>query len=220
MVLGSITGGTDIISLFCGHNMNLPVYQGEIQCRQLGMAVECWNDDGKMVYDECGELVCTKPFPSMPIYFSNDKDFKKYKSSYFEKFPRVWSHGDFVMINSKTGGVIMLGRSDGTLNPNGVRFGSADIYNTIESMEEIEDSLCVGQKNPKNTAEERVVLFLKLRPNFELTQSLLDKVKFKIRTSLSARHVPNLILSINEIPVNLSILFPPKKKIISFCSIL
>lgn len=203
LVLGSITGGTDIISLFCGHNMNLPVYRGEIQCRQLGMAVECWNDEGKLVFDECGELVCTKPFPSMPIYFSNDHDFKKYKSSYFEKFPGVWSHGDFMMISSKTGGVFMLGRSDGTLNPNGIRFGSADIYNTIEDMEEIDDSLCVGQKNPLNSTEERVILFLKLNQNFGLTQSLIDKVKLKIRTSLSARHVPNLILSINEIPVKL-----------------
>jgi acetoacetyl-CoA synthetase len=181
--------------------MNLPVYRGEIQCRQLGMAVQCWNDEGKPVYDECGELVCTKPFPSMPIYFSNDENFKKYKSSYFEKFPGVWAHGDFVMISSKTGGVVMLGRSDGTLNPNGVRFGSADIYNTIEGIEEVDDSLCVGQKNPENPSEERVVLFIKVKPDFQFDSNLVEKVKAKIRSSLSARHIPNLVLPITEIPV-------------------
>ena len=126
------------------------------------MAVECWNLSGKPVYDECGELVCTKPFPSMPVYFYGDEKFQKYKSSYFEKFPGVWAHGDFCMINGETGGVTMLGRSDGTLNPNGVRFGSADIYNVIEHMDEIEDSLCVGQHNPNEPADERVVLFVKV----------------------------------------------------------
>lgn len=130
------------------------------------MAVECWNEDGKHVYDTCGELVCVKPFPSMPVYFSNDPEFKKYKSSYFEKFPGVWAHGDFCMISSKTGGVSMFGRSDGTLNPNGIRFGSADIYNAIEGFDDIEDSLCVGQKNPNNETEERVILFVKV--NFKL----------------------------------------------------
>lgn len=202
LVLGSITGGSDIISLFAGHNVNLPVYRGEIQCRHLGMAVRCWNDERKHVYDECGELVCIKPFPSMPIYFSNDENYKKYKASYFEKFPGVWAHGDFMMISSKTGGVVMLGRSDGTLNPNGVRFGSADIYNTIENTEEIDDSLCVGQKNPENPTEERVILFLKVKSDYQFNQALVEKIKLKIRTSLSARHVPNIILPIAEIPVN------------------
>lgn len=162
VVVGSITGGSDIISLFCGHNVNLPVYCGQIQCRHLGMAVECWDLDGKHVYDECGELVCVKPFPSMPIYFANDPDFKKYKASYFEKFNGIWTHGDFCMVDGKTGGVTIFGRSDGTLNPNGVRFGSADIYNTIENNPDIEDSLCVGQKNPTNPTEERVLLFIKV----------------------------------------------------------
>jgi len=201
IIVGSITGGTDIISLFCGHNVNLPVYCGEIQCRHLGMAVECWNEDGKAVFNEPGELVCVKTFPSMPVFFLNDPDFKKYKSSYFEKFPGVWSHGDFCMINKATGGVSMFGRSDGTLNPNGIRFGSADIYNIISEISEIEDSLCVGQKNPKNQEEERVILFLKLKPEYEFNQQLVDKVKMKIRADLSARHVPSLILPIHDIPV-------------------
>lgn len=204
LIVGSITGGSDIISLFCGHNANLPVYCGQIQCRHLGMAVECWNEDGRPVYDECGDLVCTRPFPSMPIYFSNDPEFKKYKASYFEKFPGVWAHGDFCMIDSQTGGVTMFGRSDGTLNPNGVRFGSADIYNIIETMSEIDDSLCVGQKNHLNPTEERVILFLKLKPGHDFNEALVNKVKTKIRTSLSPRHVPNIVCSISEIPYTLN----------------
>lgn len=204
VILGSITGGTDIISLFCGHNISLPVYRGEIQSRHLGMAVECWNEDGKHVYDTCGELVCVKPFPSMPVHFSNDPEFKKYKSSYFEKFPGVWAHGDFCMISSKTGGVSMFGRSDGTLNPNGIRFGSADIYNAIEGFDDIEDSLCVGQKNPNNETEERVILFVKTKSPELFNQSLVDGIKTKIRTDLSTRHVPSVILPITEIPYTLN----------------
>ena len=146
------------------------------------MAIECWNDDGKHFYNTCGELVCTKPFPSMPVFFWNDEGNKKYHAAYFEKFDGVWAHGDFCKINEITGGVIMFGRrlvqlyfiyiifkrknkfllSDGTLNPNGVRFGSADIYNLVETFEEVADSLCVGQRNPKCLEEERVVLFVKV----------------------------------------------------------
>lgn len=206
LVLGSITGGTDIISLFCGHNFHLPVYQGQIQCRHLGMAIECWNDQGEPVYDECGDLVCTRPFPSMPVYFFNDQpENLKYKQSYFHKYEgRVWTHGDFCQIDKYTGGVYMLGRSDGTLNPNGVRFGSADIYNAIEHMDEIADSLCVGQKNPTNPSEERVVLFVKVNEGLSLDKQLVDKIKTKIRSDLSARHVPSLILPISEIPYTLN----------------
>lgn len=204
VLLGSITGGSDIVSLFCGINVNLPVYRGELQCRQLGMAIECWNDEGKPVYDECGEFICTKPFPSMPIYFYNDGDFKRYKASYFEKFQGVWTHGDFCTISSRTGGVQMLGRSDGTLNPAGIRFGSADIYNAIEPFEEIEDSLCVGQKNPKMPEEERVILFVKVKAGFEFNNKLVDKIKSMIRSSLSPRHVPSLVLQIQEIPYTIN----------------
>ena len=204
LVLGSITGGTDIISLFCGHNFHLPVHCGEIQCRHLGMAIECWNEAGEPVLDESGDLVCVRPFPSMPVYFQNDFTYEKYKNSYFQKFPGVWTHGDFCVISSRTGGVTMLGRSDGTLNPNGVRFGSADIYNTIEHLEEICDSLCVGQKNPSVPSEERVVLFLKMNEGFSFDKALVDKVKAKIRLELSPRHVPGLILQIAEIPYTLN----------------
>ncbi len=168
------------------------------------MAIECWNEEGKTVFDECGEFICTKPFPSMPIYFYNDESFNRYKASYFEKYENVWTHGDFCTINQKTGGVEMLGRSDGTLNPSGIRFGSADIYNAIESLEEIEDSLCVGQKNPHMPEDERVVLFLKLKAGFEFNKALVDKVKITIRTCLSPRHVPGLVLEIMEIPYTIN----------------
>lgn len=203
VLLCSITGGTDIISLFCGHNVMLDVYRGEIQCRQLGMAVESWANDRQSVLDECGELVCTRPFPSMPIYFWNDVNNEKYKNSYFNKFKGVWSHGDFCVINKGTGSVVMLGRSDGTLNPNGVRFGSAEIYNIVEKFDEIDDSLCIGQKNPKSIDEERVILFVKINSNYKFNDELLNKIKSEIRMKLSARHVPAIILSINEIPVRL-----------------
>lgn len=204
LLLGSITGGSDIISLFCGINSNLPVNRGQIQCRQLGMAIECWNPSGKPVYDQCGEFICTKPFPSMPTSFYNDNEYKRYKASYFEKYPNVWTHGDFCLINEKTGGVHMLGRSDGTLNPNGIRFGSADIYNVIENVGEIEDSLCVGQRNPSVLEEERVILFIKVKEGSEFNKVLVDKVKVLIRSSLSPRHVPSLILQIEEIPYTIN----------------
>uniref|UniRef100_A0A8D2QHZ2 Acetoacetyl-CoA synthetase n=1 Tax=Zonotrichia albicollis TaxID=44394 RepID=A0A8D2QHZ2_ZONAL len=129
VLLGSISGGTDIISCFMGHNVTVPVYKGEIQARNLGMAVEAWNDEGKPVWGESGELVCTKPIPCQPTHFWNDENGSKYRKAYFSKFPGVWAHGDYCKINPKTGGIVMLGRSDGTLNPNGVRFGSSEIYN-------------------------------------------------------------------------------------------
>uniref|UniRef100_A0A2K6M421 Acetoacetyl-CoA synthetase n=1 Tax=Rhinopithecus bieti TaxID=61621 RepID=A0A2K6M421_RHIBE len=131
ILLGSISGGTDIISCFMGHNFSLPVYKGEIQARNLGMAVEAWNEEGKAVWGESGELVCTKPIPCQPTHFWNDENGNKYRKAYFSKFPGIWAHGDYCRINPKTGGIIMLGRSDGTLNPNGVRFGSSEIYNIV-----------------------------------------------------------------------------------------
>uniref|UniRef100_A0A452SYW2 Acetoacetyl-CoA synthetase n=1 Tax=Ursus maritimus TaxID=29073 RepID=A0A452SYW2_URSMA len=129
VLLGSISGGTDIISCFMGQNFSIPVYKGEIQARNLGMAVEAWNEEGKAVWGESGELVCTKPIPCQPTHFWNDENGSKYRKAYFSRFPGVWAHGDYCRINPKTGGIIMLGRSDGTLNPNGVRFGSSEIYN-------------------------------------------------------------------------------------------
>jgi acetoacetyl-CoA synthetase len=164
VLLGSISGGTDIISCFAGQNPVLPVYKGEIQARNLAMAMECWNDDGQPVMDCDGELVCVKPFPSQPTHFWNDEDGIKYTKAYFSMFKGVWAHGDYCNINSETGGIVMLGRSDGTLNPSGVRFGSAEIYNIVEHMGEgIADSLCVGQKY---RGDERVILFLKMAPGY------------------------------------------------------
>lgn len=141
LLIGSITGGTDIVSLFAGHNYIGPVYRGEIQCRCLGMAVEAWNDSGKSVFDEPGDLVCTKAFPVMPVGFWNDDSGELYQKAYFNQSRGVWYHGDFLQVNSKTGGVLMLGRSDGTLNPAGVRFGSAEIYVRISLILEYHDVL-------------------------------------------------------------------------------
>ncbi|KAG7163432.1 Acetoacetyl-CoA synthetase-like [Homarus americanus] len=202
VMLGSITGGTDIISCFMGSNPSLPVYEGEIQGRNLGMAVEAWGENGQPVYNTRGDLVCTKPFPSMPTHFWNDDGGIKYTKAYFARYPHTWAHGDYIIINSRTGGITMLGRSDGTLNPNGVRFGSAEIYNIVEKFEEVSDSVCVGQRNA--AGEERVVLFLKLHPTAEFTPELTSRVVVAIRSELSARHVPAVILPIAEIPYTLS----------------
>ena len=171
VVLASITGGTDIVSLFAGHNTDLPVFRGKIQCITLGMAVEAWDTDGKRVFDTPGDLVCTKPFPVMPIYFANDPDGALYRNAYFSNFHNVWMHGDFITISSNNTGVVMLGRSDGTLNPCGVRFGSAELYNILERFPEIEDSLVVGQK--WKDSEERVILFCKMNVGFSLNEDLI-----------------------------------------------
>ncbi|KAJ1971827.1 hypothetical protein H4R35_005032, partial [Dimargaris xerosporica] len=197
LCLGSITGGTDICSLFAAHNTALPVYRGEIQCRGLGMAIEAWDAPHQPLYNQSGDLVCTKPFPCMPVYFWNDPDGAKYYTAYFDRYPNAWYHGDFVWINQHTGGVVMLGRSDGTLNPSGVRFGSAELYNIIDGYEEVEDSLAVGQKYGD---DERVVLFLKMKPNHTLDPTLVLRIKQHIRAKLSPRHVPAFILAIADIP--------------------
>uniref|UniRef100_A0A8C0VTH9 Acetoacetyl-CoA synthetase n=1 Tax=Cyanistes caeruleus TaxID=156563 RepID=A0A8C0VTH9_CYACU len=198
VLLGSISGGTDIISCFMGHNVTVPVYKGEIQARNLGMAVEAWNDEGKPVWGESGELVCIKPIPCQPTHFWNDENGSKYRKAYFSKFPGVWAHGDYCKINPKTGGIVMLGRSDGTLNPNGVRFGSSEIYNIVEAFEEVSDSLCVPQYN--KDGEERVILFLKMASSHAFSRSLVKRIQDAIRLALSARHVPSLILETKGIP--------------------
>ncbi|XP_074061475.1 acetoacetyl-CoA synthetase isoform X1 [Macrotis lagotis] len=202
VLLGSISGGTDIISCFMGQNVTIPVYKGEIQARNLGMAVEAWSEEGKAVWGESGELVCTKPVPCQPTYFWNDKNGIKYRKAYFSKFPGIWAHGDYCKINPKTGGIIMLGRSDGTLNPNGVRFGSSEIYNIVEAFEEVMDSLCIPQYN--KDGEERVILFLKMVPEHSFSQDLVKSIKDAIRLGLSARHVPSLILETKDIPYTIN----------------
>ncbi|KAF7687150.1 hypothetical protein HF521_014378 [Silurus meridionalis] len=202
VLLASISGGTDIISCFMGQNHTVPVYRGEIQARNLGMAVEAWSPEGKAVWGESGELVCLKPIPCQPTHFWNDDNGNKYRKAYFSTYPGVWAHGDFCKINPKTGGIVMLGRSDGTLNPNGVRFGSSEIYNIVEAFEEVCDSVCVPQYN--SDGEERVILFLKLVQNQNFTPELVAKIRSAIRVSLSARHVPSVILQTKDIPYTIS----------------
>ncbi|KAG8515003.1 Acetoacetyl-CoA synthetase, partial [Galemys pyrenaicus] len=202
VLLGSISGGTDIISCFMGQNASIPVYKGEIQARNLGMAVEAWSEEGQAVWGESGELVCTRPLPCQPTHFWNDENGSKYRKAYFSRFPGVWAHGDYCRINPKTGGIVMLGRSDGTLNPNGVRFGSSEIYNIVEAFEEVMDSLCVPQYN--RDGEERVVLFLKMASGHAFRPELVKRIRDAIRLGLSARHVPSLILETKGIPYTLN----------------
>jgi acetoacetyl-CoA synthetase len=198
--LSSISGGTDIISCFMLGSPMLPVYRGEIQCRGLGMDVDCFEENGKPVIEKQGELVCKSPFPSMPIYFWNDPGGKKYHGAYFEKFPGIWCHGDY-MVLSPHGGITMLGRSDATLNPGGVRIGTSEIYRVVENMEEIEDSVVVGQQFE---GDERVVLFVKMKTGFELNDDLIKKIKNNIRSQCSPRHVPAIILTTPDVPYTIN----------------
>lgn len=200
LLLSSISGGTDIISCFMLGNPALPVYSEEIQCRGLGMKVESFDEKGRPQIDKKGELVCTKPFPSMPVYFWNDKKKNKYKSAYFEKYPGVWHHGDFIRI-TKNGGVTVYGRSDATLNPGGVRIGTAEIYRVVEGMEEIIDSMVIGQ-NYQNDI--RIVLFVLLNKNNTLDEALIKKIKSNIKNLATPRHVPEIILQVNDIPRTIS----------------
>ncbi|KAK9480738.1 hypothetical protein V1514DRAFT_275834 [Lipomyces japonicus] len=204
VLLGSITGGTDILSLFGAPSYLVPVFKGEVQVKGLGMAVQIFDHDGQNIEQtgEPGDLVCVKPFPCMPVKFWNDTDSVKYKASYFETFPGLWHHGDFVRLSVKTNGLIMLGRSDGVLKPAGVRFGSSEIYNVLakEFADVIEDGLAVGMQRPKHNFDEIVVLFLKLQAGIKLDDELAANVKFKIRQDLSARHVPAIIDQAPELP--------------------
>ncbi len=198
--LASISGGTDLNGCFAIGNPMLPVYAGELQCRPLAMDVRAFDELGNELIDEQGELVCCKPFPSMPIYFWDDPDGSKYHSAYFDVFPNVWRHGDFVTV-TRRGGVVMHGRSDATLNPGGVRIGTAEIYRQLEQMAEINDSVVVGQ-DWKNDV--RVILFVKLAEGIELTDELKGKIKQTIRTNASPRHVPAKIISVPDIPYTLN----------------
>jgi acetoacetyl-CoA synthetase len=198
--LSSISGGTDIISCFMLGNPILPVYAGELQCRGLGMKVQAFNEKGESVIEEKGELVCTEPFPSMPVYFWNDPDMEKYKSAYFGYYSGVWRHGDFIKI-TKNGGVVIYGRSDATLNPGGVRIGTAEIYRIVEAMDEVTESIVVGQ-NYKNDV--RIILFVVLKNDLTLSKELIDNIKLNIRKSASPRHVPAKIIQIKEVPRTIS----------------
>jgi len=198
--LASISGGTDLNGCFALGNPIGPVHAGELQCRGLGMKVEAYDEQGKPVLNQQGELVCTAPFPSMPIYFWDDPDGQKYHDAYFDVYPGVWRHGDFIEINDR-GGVVIYGRSDATLNPGGVRIGTAEIYRQVDQLDEIQDSLVVGQ-NWKG--DQRVVLFVQLADGFELTDELKGKIKTVIRKNASPRHVPAKILEVPDIPYTLN----------------
>jgi acetoacetyl-CoA synthetase len=200
LCLASISGGTDILSCFVLGNPCLPVWPGEIQCRGLGMAVEIWNEQGLPITEEKGELVCTKPFPNAPIYFWNDPDNKKYLSAYFETYPGIWAQGDYGEITAHNG-VIIHGRSDAVLNPGGVRIGTAEIYRQVEKLNEVTDSICIGQSWDDDV---RVVLFIVLRDGTDLTEQLQKKIRSVIRQETTPRHVPAKIIAVEEIPRTIS----------------
>ncbi len=198
--LASISGGTDIVSCFALGNPLLPVYRGELQCRGLGMKVEVWSDSEQPVIGEKGELVCTAPFPSMPIGFWNDPDGRRYQAAYFDRFPGVWHHGDYAMLTPR-GGLVILGRSDAVLNPGGVRIGTAEIYRQVERLDEILESVVVGQDFDNDV---RVILFVRLREGLVLDEALRDRIRRQIRTNATPRHVPARILQVPEIPRTIS----------------
>jgi acetoacetyl-CoA synthetase len=198
--LSSISGGTDIVSCFALGNVTLPVWRGELQCRGLGMAVDVYDDDGKPVRGDKGELVCTAPFPSMPVRFWNDADGAKYRAAYFDRFPGIWCHGDYVEITEHDG-MIIHGRSDATLNPGGVRIGTAEIYRQVEQLPEILESLVIGQDwPPGDVGDVRVVLFVKLQDGLVLDTALTDRIRAHIRANTTPRHVPAKVLQVTDIP--------------------
>jgi len=198
--LASIAGGTDINGCFALGNPMGPVYAGELQCRGLAMNVKAFDENGQSAVKQQAELVCTAPFPSMPIYFWEDPDGKKYHSAYFDVYPNVWRHGDYIVI-TKRGGVIMFGRSDATLNPGGVRIGTAEIYRQIDQIDDVADSVVVGQ-NWNNDV--RVILFVKMAEGVDLTEDLMQKIRTTIRTNASPRHVPAKIIPVADIPYTLN----------------
>lgn len=194
--LASVSGGTDIVSCFVSAVPWNPVYSGEIQGPALGMASDVWDDDGQPVRQEKGELVCTNAFPSIPLGFWNDKDGSRFHDAYFARFDNVWCHGDFAEW-THNGGMVIHGRSDATLNPGGVRIGTAEIYNQVEQMPEVEEALCIGQEWDSDT---RVVLFVRLAKNVVLDEALTKAIKSRIRTGASPRHVPAVIVEVADIP--------------------
>ncbi|MCP5413041.1 MAG: acetoacetate--CoA ligase [Chromatiaceae bacterium] len=194
--LSSISGGTDIISCFALGSVVLPVWRGELQCRGLGMRVEVFDEDGDPVREEKGELVCTAPFPSMPVGFWNDPNGTRYRAAYFERFPGVWCHGDFVELTAHDG-IIIYGRSDAVLNPGGVRIGTAEIYRQVEQIDEVLESLVIGQRWDNDV---RVVLFVRLREGLRLDEALIDRIRTQVRRNTTPRHVPAKVIQVADIP--------------------
>ncbi len=199
--LVSISGGTDVCSALVGGSIVLPVYAGELQCRPLGVKVEAFDDNGKPLLDEVGELVVTLPMPSMPLFFWNDRDGKRYRESYFEVYPGVWQHGDWIKI-TRRGSAIIYGRSDATLNKQGIRIGSSDIYRVIESLPEVLDSLVVGVEQPNGGYY--MPLFVVLREGVQLDDALTAKIKQILRMNASPHHIPDEIIAIKEVPLTLT----------------
>ena len=200
LCLSSISGGTDIISCFALGNPAGPVYEGELQVRGLGMKAEAFDGVGQPTVGQKAELVCTRSFPSMPIYFWNDPAGAKYHDAYFAVYPNIWHHGDFVEVTD-TGGVIIYGRSDATLNPGGVRIGTAEIYRQVEALDEVLDSMVVGQDWDNDV---RVILFVKLVAGVELDEALVKRIRATIRANCTPRHVPARVLAIDDIPYTIS----------------
>ena len=194
--LASVSGGTDILACFVGSNPVGPVWRGEIQARALGMAVDVFDDAGRPVRGDKGELVCTKPFPSMPLGFWNDPDGEKYHAAYFDKYPNIWCHGDYVVLTEHNG-IVIYGRSDATLNPGGVRIGTAEIYRQVEKLEEVVESIVIGQDWQGDT---RVILFVVLRDGMKLDDDLTARIKKQIRDNTTPRHVPAKIVQVADIP--------------------
>jgi acetoacetyl-CoA synthetase len=194
--LSSISGGTDLVACFAGGSPILPVWRGELQCRLLGMKTEVFDDAGRPVVGEKGELVCSAPFPTMPLGFWNDPDGSKYHAAYYERYPNVWRHGDWSEI-TRHGGMIIYGRSDAVLNPGGVRIGTAEIYRQVEKLDEVVESIVIGQDWEGDV---RVVLFVRLREGTELDDALAKKIKDVIRRNTTTRHVPSVILQVPDIP--------------------
>ena len=200
LLLGSISGGTDIISCFALSNPMLPVYKGELQSPGLGMDIDSFDPNGNSLINKKGELVCKSPFPSMPLYFFNDIDGSKYYSTYFEKYSGIWHHGDFISIN-KEGGIRIHGRSDSTLNPGGVRIGTAELYSITDLFPNIEDSLAITQKWKD---DQRIILFLKMKSDKKLSNQLIKEIKESIRENLSPKHIPKLFISVPDIPYTMN----------------
>jgi acetoacetyl-CoA synthetase len=199
--LTSMSGGTDVASAFVGGNPLWPVYSGEIQCRALGCSLEAWDDDGKPVVGEVGEMVITKPMPSMPVYFWNDKDFSKYEDSYFSTFPGVWRHGDWIEVTVHEG-VVIYGRSDATLNRGGVRIGTSEVYRAVDKVSEVQDSMIICVEKPGGKFY--MPLFVVMKDGNKLTEALKTKINTVLRDDYSPRHVPDEIIEVSDIPYTIS----------------
>ncbi len=200
--LCSMSGGTDVCTAFVGGNPWMPVYEGEIQCRALGSAVYAFDETGKPIYDQLGEMVITRPMPSMPIYFWNDPNMQRYRASYFEAYPHVWRHGDWIKIVSKRYSLIIYGRSDATLNRQGIRIGTAEIYRAVDTIPEVKDSLIINLELPNG--EHYMPLFVVMQEGHTLTDEIQQRIKSALRTQYSPRHVPDEIIEVPDIPYTIS----------------